>query len=188
MNTPHQYQQAEPGAPARNLSAGAVVGIFLAVLVIWLLTPFIISAIYPQISDRGLAGDLFGSVNALFSGLAFAGVIVAILLQREELELQRHEITANRVELSRAATAQEESREALRKTVYAQAFKTAMDVLQAPEVRQARGVVLYELKNKPLHEWTHQQVRAAEVVCHTYDSVAIMVRHEMIPVAYIADS
>ncbi|TXT38999.1 MAG: hypothetical protein FD138_205 [Planctomycetota bacterium] len=45
-------------------------------------------------------GDMFGAPNALFSGLAFLGVIVAILLQREELELQREEIRQNRFELA----------------------------------------------------------------------------------------
>ena len=40
-------------------------------------------------SKRGAFGDSFGVVNALFSGLAFAGVIFAILLQKKELELQR---------------------------------------------------------------------------------------------------
>jgi len=37
-------------------------------------------------------GDMFGAVNTLFSGLAFAGLIYAILLQRSELELQRKEL------------------------------------------------------------------------------------------------
>lgn len=48
--------------------------------------------------------------------------------------------------------------------------------------------MLVELRDTPLQDWTHQQVRAAEVVCHTYDTVGIMVRHEMIPVECIADS
>jgi hypothetical protein len=100
----------DPGMPARKLSLVAVVSIFIGVVVLWALTPVVISHVYPDLAHRGQAGDLFGSINALFSGLAFAGVIVAILLQREELELQRHEIAANRVELARAATAQEESR------------------------------------------------------------------------------
>lgn len=39
----------------------------------------------------GLFGDSFGAVNALFSGLAFAGVVVAIFLQREELRAQQEE-------------------------------------------------------------------------------------------------
>jgi hypothetical protein len=42
---------------------------------------------------RGLFGDMFGAVNALFSGLAFAGIIYAIVLQRKELSLQWQEQT-----------------------------------------------------------------------------------------------
>jgi hypothetical protein len=42
---------------------------------------------------------MFGVVNALFSGLAFAGIIYTILLQRKELELQRRELADTRREL-----------------------------------------------------------------------------------------
>ena len=42
--------------------------------------------------DRGEFGDSFGSINALFAGLAFTGVIWAILLQNAELKLQREEL------------------------------------------------------------------------------------------------
>jgi hypothetical protein len=38
---------------------------------------------------RSQFGEMFGSINTLFSGLAFAGVIYTILLQRKELESQR---------------------------------------------------------------------------------------------------
>jgi len=34
-------------------------------------------------------GDMFGGLNALFSGLAFAGLIITILLQREDLRAQK---------------------------------------------------------------------------------------------------
>jgi len=37
-------------------------------------------------------GDLFGSLNALFSGLAFTGVIITIMMQSRELALQRREL------------------------------------------------------------------------------------------------
>ena len=56
--------------------------------------------------ERGTFGDMFGAVNALFSGLAFLGVILAIVLQYEELKEQRREIQQSRV-------AQEESAKAL---------------------------------------------------------------------------
>ncbi|MGI0525740.1 putative phage abortive infection protein [Rhizobium giardinii] len=41
--------------------------------------------------SRGLFGDMFGAVNALFSGLAFAGVAYAIVMQRYEVALARQE-------------------------------------------------------------------------------------------------
>lgn len=57
--------------------------------------------------DRGTFGDMFGAVNALFSGLAFAGIIITILLQRKELSLQRQELEETRAELKRTADAQD---------------------------------------------------------------------------------
>lgn len=49
-------------------------------------------------TDRGTFGDMFGSANAIFSGLAFAGLIYTILLQKEELGLQRTELKETRNE------------------------------------------------------------------------------------------
>jgi len=60
--------------------------------VIWWVSWWWIDANFEKESERGLFGDKFGAVNALFSGLAFAGVIYAIVLQRQELELQREEL------------------------------------------------------------------------------------------------
>lgn len=51
-------------------------------------------------SWRGTFGDQFGAVNALFSGLAFAGLIFTIILQRRDLELQRNELKLQRQELT----------------------------------------------------------------------------------------
>jgi Putative phage abortive infection protein len=48
--------------------------------------------------DRGTFGDMFGAVNSLFSGLALAGIILTILLQRKELQLQRQELGDTRQE------------------------------------------------------------------------------------------
>lgn len=52
----------------------------------------------PDWPSRGQFGDVFGAVNALFSGLAFAGVVYAIVLQRRELALQREEMELSRKE------------------------------------------------------------------------------------------
>ncbi len=47
---------------------------------------------------RGQFGDQFGSVNALFSGFALAGIIYTIVLQKKELSLQREELKDTRKE------------------------------------------------------------------------------------------
>jgi hypothetical protein len=57
---------------------------------------------------RGQFGDMFGAVNALFSGLAFAILIYTMLLQKKELEYQRQELRDNREEFHRMANANEQ--------------------------------------------------------------------------------
>lgn len=49
-----------------------------------------------DVDKRGTFGDMFGVTNAFFSGLAFGGVIYAIILQKRELELQRKELKDTR--------------------------------------------------------------------------------------------
>ena len=51
-----------------------------------------------DVDHRGVFGDMFGTVNSLFSGLAFAGIIITIFLQSRELKLQREELTETREE------------------------------------------------------------------------------------------
>ncbi len=80
----------------------------LVVVVLWALGGFLLPWIFAQ-SEQGVFGDKFGAVNALFSGLAFSGVIYAILLQRQELELQREELKLTREELHRSADAHTEA-------------------------------------------------------------------------------
>ncbi len=68
----------------------------LLILVLWCYT-------YIELRDlpydqRSSLGDMFGTVNALFSGLAFAGIIFTILLQRKELSFQRKELRETRAE------------------------------------------------------------------------------------------
>jgi hypothetical protein len=81
----------------------ALLGVLLAQVVYGVL---VFRLFGPQMATRGQFGDIFGGINALFTGLAFAGVIFTILLQRKELALQRYELRANTAELSRSAQAQ----------------------------------------------------------------------------------
>ncbi len=72
--------------------------IILGVMVICI---FFLRWLFPDISARGQFGDSFGVVNALFSGLAFAGVIWALRLQQKELALQREELANTRGEMEK---------------------------------------------------------------------------------------
>lgn len=91
---------------------------FLAVIVIWLGSWCLIET-YIDSEDKGVFGDQFGAVNALFSGLAFAGLIVTLLYQKEELKLQREELAQTRGELK----AQREEFEEQNKTLKRQRFE-----------------------------------------------------------------
>jgi hypothetical protein len=51
-------------------------------------------------NTRAQAGDTFGGITSLFSGLAFAGLIVTLWMQRHELRLQRLELADTRAELA----------------------------------------------------------------------------------------
>lgn len=83
------------------------------ILVVWGASWILIVQFEDNAEKRGTFGDMFGAVNALFSGGAFAGVIFAILLQQQELRLQRKELMLTRRELQRTAEAQESSETAL---------------------------------------------------------------------------
>lgn len=69
------------------------------VVAIWLLAATLLWLLLPTLEERGQFGDLFGAVNALFSGLAFAGLYSALKVQQSQLELQRNELTLQREEL-----------------------------------------------------------------------------------------
>jgi uncharacterized membrane protein len=91
-----------------------------AVAVVWLASAALVVAVLPGWTERGQFGDTFGAVNALFSGLAFAGLYWALRLQREQLELQRTELSLQREELKLQRQEMAASREELANQVKAQ--------------------------------------------------------------------
>lgn len=76
------------------ISAVIVVVISYAVFLVYVSWP--IESL--SITNAGIFGDSFGIITSLFSGLAFTGMIVTILLQKEELSLQRNELSLTRKE------------------------------------------------------------------------------------------
>jgi len=52
-----------------------------------------------SLAKIGVFGDSFGIVTALFSSLAFGGLVIAIWLQRQDLTLQRDELLSTRKDM-----------------------------------------------------------------------------------------
>jgi hypothetical protein len=97
-------------------------------------------------NGRGTFGDMFGGVNALFSGAAFSVLAFTLLLQRYELKLQREELAETRKVME--AQRKEMTRQALTQQLqqfentFFQLLKTHGDILQAIDiVRPADNLV-----------------------------------------------
>lgn len=71
----------------------------IVLVAISIVFPFVVNYFFSDWGKSGTFGDTFGALNALFSGLAFAGVIVTILIQRSELKNQRTELQLQRTEM-----------------------------------------------------------------------------------------
>lgn len=70
--------------------------ILLSLVIILLFT--INGFILYDIPNRGTYGDMFGGVNALFSGLAFVGIVYTFLLQRRDLNNSKEDFKIHQFE------------------------------------------------------------------------------------------
>lgn len=122
-----------------GLSVPIAVAIFVlgSLFLTWLL-------LNNDIHNRGTFGDMFGGVNALFSGLAFGGVVFAILLQRKELILQRKELKFTRAEFE----GQKIQLEAQNKTLQKQNFENTFFELLRLQNEITQSIDLVDSSNK----------------------------------------
>lgn len=65
----------------------------------------------------GIFGDQFGGLNTFFSALAFAALIVALIMQRDELRLQREELQLQRKDLKDTQALIESQAESMKQQV-----------------------------------------------------------------------
>ena len=70
----------------------------IIILLLYAASALIITQICNSYAVRGQIGDMFGAVNALFSGLAFAGIIYTIYTQREDSIKSKSEYEHQRFE------------------------------------------------------------------------------------------
>ena len=116
--------------------------ILSACLILGLLPLFVFS----NAQDAGAIGDAFGGVNALFSGLAFAGLVVTLYMQRQELELQRNELSCTLDEHRKMAKAQEETEKRLFLSAYLNALESLRQIsysrLYSPRVQDRPTIAI----------------------------------------------
>lgn len=70
----------------------------IGITVVYLLYSLSIALLSGATLNPGLYGDQFGALNTLFTGFAFAILIVTLIMQRHELKLQREELKLQREE------------------------------------------------------------------------------------------
>ena len=137
-----------------SLIAAFILGLLvcLAWTRLWVVTTeaYFAGAQPPGMSEHGQFGDAFGSLNALFTGLALVGLVYTAVLQRNQLNEQREEIKVQ-------GEAARENRSALAKQNRAQFLSARLQaetaLLQAESEKFAgygratvgvQGVVEYE--------------------------------------------
>lgn len=107
----------------------------------------------------GTYGDSYGSLNTLFSGLAFAVLIISLFMQRQELRAQREELEAQRNEIKESnaiADAQREIAEKQRLITEQQAE------LNKQQIQDAKVQNFYNLLFKLLDE-KKNKVKSLEI-------------------------
>lgn len=73
--------------------------ISLGIIALSIIYPFLMKILFDSWAERGTVGDTYGALNTIFSGIALSGVIITLLLQKEDLENQKIEMQLQREEM-----------------------------------------------------------------------------------------
>jgi hypothetical protein len=133
-------QKVDGSNIARMMIGGSLVILGLLVAFGWVMHSVIATP-----TERGQFGDQFGAINALFSGLAFLGLILTIAfqthglrlqsrdlrLQTEALRLQIKEFSEQKEEMKRSADAQSMANILSRRRMEIDALKVEIEFLNA---------------------------------------------------------
>ena len=124
-------ENAEKSTTRRGFTVLTIVGVIATLALI----EAGVYSIFDEWPIRGLVGDMFGVGNAIFSALAFAGLILAIYLQNKELGLQREELKLTRIEVKEQNEQLKSQVEALKKQTLENTFfellRFHQEILQA---------------------------------------------------------
>ena len=124
----------ENNEPKKENHIGCGITLVIFVLSVFVISWLVIRFHYADETDfyaaRGTFGDQFGAVNALFSALAFAGLIYTIILQMNELRYQREELIDNRKEMERQTNEFKQQNAALKKQTFENTFFNMLSLQQ----------------------------------------------------------
>ncbi|MBN9287282.1 MAG: hypothetical protein J0H47_05050 [Gammaproteobacteria bacterium] len=108
----------------------------LGVILCWLIVPGIFYGLSESLDKAGQLGDVFGVVNALFSGLAFAILIIELSFQRQELKLTRQAMMDQKDQLQAQS-------EELKKQNYERLFFNLLEIINE-EIDSVTGQPQFE--------------------------------------------
>jgi hypothetical protein len=150
--------------------------LFAVVLSVQFVLGWVIILSIDEWTDRGTFGDMFGAVNTLFSGLAFAGVIFAIILQSKELELQRSELRQSREQF--------EIGNKLTKMELLNDFYARYDSLHFRQVRRNAAKLL--LAGQPLPIDDFDVTAPVDAVLNFFQELGLAQKHGVLEVTFVA--
>ncbi|MBO6793541.1 MAG: hypothetical protein JJ895_06505 [Balneolaceae bacterium] len=154
-----------------------LINLLLAVLIILTIIALIIYFVFDNWTDRGTFGDMFGAINTLFSGLAFAGVIYAIILQSRELELQRREMRASRSEYRFSNR--------LRKMEILNDFYNRYESEYYRKIRKESAELILAAKELPTDNSSH--TKSIDDLLNFFQELGILLKHEILDVEFVAN-
>jgi hypothetical protein len=145
-----------------NISGFSIFLIFTLVLILWGGCYYYLAWRFPEITpittgttsveaaqenawpSRGQFGDMFGAVNALFSGLAFATIVITLWQQRIDLRLQKVALAASQADIQIQNATLEEQNVTLKRQRFESTFFNMLsihfEILKATKMMQSEGV------------------------------------------------
>jgi hypothetical protein len=185
-----ESKEPDDGGDAEKRALGTFLKIVipagLAVLALWWLAIYEPARLLPAGQSLDARGN---AVGALFSGLAFVGVVAAIILQWRELGLQRLELRETKNAMQQSANAQtmqttelqaqtvllRSQTEAMKETSTYQQFFELVRFLN--EQRESRGAIFALMANKILcSKWQYVDKQRAEQVCTGFNLAGILAK------------
>jgi hypothetical protein len=115
------------------------------IVVIFWLASWGLIWIFVDGNKRGQFGDMFGAVNSLFSGLAFLGLLLAIILQYHELKDTRKELKGQKNALEK----QNETLELQKfENTFFQMLQLHNEILKGIEIQKTRHITPAQLVDR----------------------------------------